>query len=358
MTISLGEEKISTTGLKLVTSYADSNSTVLNFGSDEYHLLILPKTSLYIVSTGKVFPRVGKTKICAHYTHNPSPSEQDDTHINIWQGQIKSNELEFMVQTKDDRTTEEKIRSIEKEAQRHIDLIVSPPKNPPQNYNGFKLHDYLLETAPDSVPFILANMKHPNERVRRKLLFILRNIIDKGKFDLKTHSVSLIDDIISDLENSKSLYRGGGISILISLYDAEPDNKVNREKIVQALIRIINNSDDQGLRSGATIGLIVTSKVDGYREVFKNNRIDSGSYRTNGVGEDKRFYTQRGYTEILHAIRMSTGLSNMTSIDDMKKWWEENKDRLEAEQAAADAKAAQDHNQENNNTKEAKIKDK
>jgi hypothetical protein len=114
---------------------------------------------------------------------------------------------------------------------------------------------------------------------------------------------------------------------------------IDREKdklIVKTLSETINQSSSKELRQAAAVALLGCSKVDGLREIIGKNRMDNESFFVD-------LYS------LYSLLWDATGLDPSEARPDrLRRWWEENEERLVAEQAAADA--AREKNQTDNGT--------
>lgn len=312
----LGGGQLSTARSNLFVRYADIARAGFKLGSTGRLLLVPANGSTYVALTNYFF-KEGSTRFNVQYECAPGNRELPNADINVWRGRTNSNEVEIVVRKKEGATDVDK-DAIEKRAMQCIDLLAS--RQP------IDAEEYLIMAAPDTVVPIIANLKHPNEHVRVGLLSTLGRIVRRGKVGTTAQSITLINELVSGLENEESnKVRAYYALTLAKLYHVSP------ARIVGVLSGVINNSDNEELRASATVALLNASKADGFREAFRKNRMD-----------DRRgFYGVDGWDRVYQSMTYVAGFSDQAcSVDQLKKWWKDNKMKLEAEAKQIQEKAA------------------
>jgi hypothetical protein len=323
--IVLGEDYPSSSYSKFTRRWGgDSASVDLDFIDT---VLVLPSNgSVSFVLANDLFYE-GTNRFSIQYKHVANNRPYTDCGVRVWQGEITSNELVITVHRKDTLSGEEKAR-IEKQARYCVDKAGNNGRAAKTEARSF-----LLLNAPYTVPVLFENLEHPREKTRREIVSILGTIAGKKRLPPEQGG-SYVDRLISAYHSEESVKVKGTYCVTLSHFYG-----IDREKdklIVKTLSETINQSSSKELRQAAAVALLGCSKVDGLREIIGKNRMDNESFFVD-------LYS------LYSLLWDATGLDPSEARPDrLRRWWEENEERLVAEQAAADA--AREKNQTDNGT--------
>jgi hypothetical protein len=331
--IVLGEECLSSRYSKFAWHFrGDSSSGDLDLIDPV--LLLPPSSSVSFVLANDFFYE-GTNTFSVRYKHGANNKPYMDCGVKIWRGEITSNELVITVHRKNTVSGEEKAR-IEKRAQYYA--------NQAGNHSHaakMEARRFLLLNAPYTVPVLSENLEHPDEDTRVEVLSILGTIA--GKNGLPPEQGGLyVDKLISAYHREKSTNVKG--TYCVTLGDFYGIDHEKDKLIIKTLAETIDQSDDKELRQTAAMVLLRSSRVDGLREIIGKDRLSDDSF----FGGGHRFDLYMALTEATGVNPMGDGSPGFNLDDRLRTWWQENKERLIAEQAAADA--AREKNQTDNGT--------
>ncbi len=185
---------------------------------------------------------------------------------------------------------------------------------------GYKsVSSYLINMVPHSIPILLKKLDHPNTQMRIAVLSVLRDIAYKQNLTDK-RTCAFWKDLISGYNRESDVAVKKEYLRTLGYCRGFPPEDHNT--IVQMLREEMTRNEDESLRLAAALGLIDLDIVQAMDSLIDEDLLDGG------------VLDEKSIPFLLQHIRISEG-EMIGSVSKLKQWWEENKDRLEAEEAAA-----------------------
>jgi hypothetical protein len=329
----LGEECSSSRYSKFAWHFRGDNSST-DLDLIDTVLLLPPNGSVSLVLANDFFYE-GTNTFSVRYKHAANNKPYTDCGVKIWYGEITSNELVITVHRKDIVSGEEKAR-IERRARYYANQAGNR-----SHAAKMEARRFLLLNAPYSVPVLFENLEHPDEDTRIEILSILGTIAGKNRLPLEQGGL-YVDRLISAYHREKSANVKG--TYCVTLGDFYGIDREEDKLIIKTLTETIDQSDDKELRQTAAMALLRSSRVDGLREIIGKDRLSDESF----LDGRHRLDLYMALTEATGVDPMGDGSPGFNLDDRLRTWWQENKERLIAEQAAADA--AREKDQADNGT--------
>jgi hypothetical protein len=274
-------------------------------GSTLQNVFLIPRhQTLYFALPDKLFP-IGTTTLSVQYSHSHRYKQPPLVGVEIWQGQVKSNELTLVVQDKQNLSPEEKLL-VDDKIQRHVELFGSEDWR-----TRYLAANHLVRMPKYSVPVLVECLKHQNSLVRLSAIDALARIADpriaeQVGFERNT---SFLDDLLSAYERERlPLAKRNLVCALGAFRDAGPGE---RPRILKTLRKAMDHTDKSVRTAGAVI-LLETSRDDGIPEVIDRMK-------------DSTYFGDEGQQVVLRVLREKTGQDFGMSISEWKAWWRENK---------------------------------
>jgi hypothetical protein len=274
-------------------------------GSALQNVFLIPEHgTVYFALPDKMFP-VGTTKLSIQYRHSQEYRQTPIAGAEVWQGQIRSNEVVVVVQDKKTLTPEEQTL-IKEKIDRHIALFSSGDWQ-----TRYLAEGHLVLMSRYSVPALVECLKHENSSVRESAIDALARIANKRIAEEAgfERDISFLDALLSAYDRERNPETKSQIVYALWAFrDLEPE-KLTR--IVQTLRKAFSHTDKSLRKSGAVI-LLRVSKEDVISEVIDR------------IGDDT-YFGDEGRRIVVRVLEEETGQHFGTSTSEWKAWWQQNK---------------------------------
>jgi len=252
----------------------------------------------------KMFP-IGKTRTSIQYKHLEESKRPPLGGVRLWQGEVKSNELEIVIEDKKDLTPEDR-RSVDEKIRRHVELFESPDP-----MVAYWAQGGLTRLGKYSVPVLVESLRRENRPVQINAIETLGRIASAtlaSELGFE-RDVSCLNELLSTYNRERNVaIKQAVVRALIEFRDVEPEQ---RAQIVQTLRAGIKHGN-KSLRVVAAAVLLQVSREDGIAEVIDR------------IGDDA-YFGETGQQQVLQVLQDTTGQKLGPSPSEWNKWWRENK---------------------------------
>jgi hypothetical protein len=276
-------------------------------GTLQNAFLIPCHQALYFALPDRLFP-IGTTTLSVQYSHSHSGKQPPLLGVEIWQGEVKSNELTLVVQDKQTLSPEEELLLDEK-IRRHVELFGSEDWR-----TRYLAANHLVRMPKYSVPVLVECLGDQNSLVRLSATDALARIAnpqisEEIGFERDT---SFLGDLLLAYEREREpLAKRNLIYALSDFRDVCPEE---RPRLIAVLRKAMDHTD-KSVRTAGAIVLLGVSKKNGIPEVI-------------GRLENKDYFGDEGQRIVLRVLQDTTGQSFGASGSQWKKWWRENQGKL------------------------------
>jgi hypothetical protein len=235
-------------------------------GSTLSDVFFIPEYGSIYFALPDILFSIGQTKLSVRYKYFQDYNQPPFDGAKIWQGEVKSNELEVTIQDKDTLTLEEQ-KIVEEKIRRHIHVF----KSTDDESILYLAEGDLVRLAKYSVPILVKYLNDGNSQVRAHVVSSLGRIADKGISEAIgfKRDISFLDDLISTYDRERDTQVKRNLVYAFRCFnDIEPDKL---ERVVKILRKAINQPDKNLREAGASV-LLGISKKEGIPEVIDKIR--------------------------------------------------------------------------------------
>lgn len=255
----------------------------------------------------KMFP-IGRTRVSIQYKHIQKSKQPPLAGVRLWEGEIRSNELDIVVEDKRSLTPEEQAL-VDEKIHRHVELFEHPDP-----MVAYWAQGGLTRLGKYSVPVLVECLRQENARIQINAIETLGRIASAPlAHELGfERNVSFLNDLLSTYDKERNPnVKQAVVRALIEFRDAKPEQ---RARIVETLRKAIAHENKRLKVVGAAV-LLQFSREDGVPEII------------NRIGDDA-YFGDPGQQQVLQVLQDITGQDFGASSSQWEKWWRENQRKV------------------------------